>query len=141
MDVRFQLTVFEIIPFLRAVSRDGNAEGDGLVLQFHPVDTGHGPRNRCAYKPAQIPMSVNPRCPVCIAVIRFSLHHDAGTVITAAGHIAYLPATNYLGEVFFSAEQNLYVFVQTSASIEAGVDDDSFAFVILAQDIAVDVAV
>ena len=82
-------------------------------------------------------MTVYPRCAVCIGIVGFARQHDRRLVPAAAGHIASFTTADYLRKVLLAAEQNLDIFVQTAAAIEAGVDNDAFAIVVFTQNIRV----
>ena len=76
-----------------------------------------------------------------VAVACLTLHHDAGFVPAAAGHVACLAATNHLSEVFLAAEEHLDVLVQAATTVEANVDDDAILLVVLTHYLTVDLAV
>ena len=67
---------------------------------------------------------------MCVTIISLALEHDGRFIPAAARHIASLPATCHLGEVFLSAEQDLDILVQAPTTIKAGVNDDSLPVVI-----------
>ena len=83
-------------------------------------------------------MTVYPRCTVGIRVVGLALQHNAGFVPATTRHIAGFASAHYLCEIFLSAEQHLDIFVQASAAVEASIDDDAVALVILAQDVRID---
>ena len=83
-------------------------------------------------------MLVYPRRTVCIRVVRFTLQHDGRLVPATARHIACFTSANHLCKVFLSAEQYFYIFVQTTTSVETGIDDDTFAVIVFTQDIGID---
>ena len=76
-----------------------------------------------------------------VAVAGLALHHDAGFVPAAAGHVARLATAYYLCEVFLAAEEHLDVLVQAATAIEAYVDNDAVLFVIFTHDLAIHLAV
>ena len=83
-------------------------------------------------------MFVDPWCAVGVGVVGFALQHDGGLVPAAAWHVAGFASADDLSQVFLATEQHLDVFMQTTSSVEAGIDDDAVAVVVLAQDVRID---
>ena len=89
-------------------------------------------KNGRTHQLSNLLMAIYPRRAVGVAVVAFGLQHDAGVIVASAGHIANLTATNHLREILMTREQDLNIFVQTTASVMTGVDDDAFLQVVFA---------
>ena len=86
-------------------------------------------------------MLVDPRRAVCIAVVGLADNHDGRLVVAARRHHAGHTVVDDLFEVFLATEQDFDVLVQTTAAVEAGVDDDAVAKIVLPEDLRIHVAV
>ena len=67
--------------------------------------------------------------------------HDRVLVVAARGHVADDCALDDLLQVFLSGEEDLDVLVEAAAAVVAGVDDDTVAQIVFAEDVGVYVAV
>ena len=107
-------------------------------MQCLPGYAGHGTGYGGAYQLADATVLIDPGGAMGVRVVGFALYHDAGLVPAAAGHVARLTAANHLREVFLAAEEDFNIFVQTTATVEAGVDNDAFTVVVFTQNVAID---
>ena len=138
VNVGFELSVFKIAAVGQLIADYRDAEYHGWVLHAYPVDTGHSSGNGCSDEAAEVAVLVNPWCAVGIGIVGFALQHNGRFVPTTAWHVACFAATDDLGEVFLSAEEDFDVFMEASTTIEAGVDDDALALVVFAEDVGID---
>ena len=79
----------------------------------------------------------DPRCAVSVGIVGLARNHNRSLVPTAARHIASFLAANNLCEVLLAAEQYLDILVHTTTAVEAGVDYDTVAVVVLTQDVGI----
>ena len=141
LEIRFQLRVLQPVALLGTIAHHGQAEVHRRVLQGLPRHARHGARHGHTDDATHLLVLVDPRRAVCIAVVGLADNHDGRLVVAARRHHAGHTVVDDLFEVFLATEQDFDVLVQTTAAVEAGVDDDAVAEVVLAKDLGIHITI
>ena len=76
-----------------------------------------------------------------VAIVGLAYDHHRGLVVAPRRHHAGHTVVDDLFQVFLTAEQDFDVLVQATSTIEARVDDNAIAEVVLAEDLRIHVTV